>query len=276
MSVIIVPRRWTRQPTGPVEIDWTHPLTRGLQEALHDTYQFDAARRIPLVSLGVQTAQLTTAKFGFARQHGTQRRIQTVATNKLSDAPLPRTVFLQHQLATNAADARLMWRGQTSGGSTGFSESLGTISASGRYTYDRRVGGVSVGTSSWAATLNIDSRLVVTNDGVTAANTELYENGVLQTRLGTGTAGTAAASLAQVISLGGSGSGAAVANAKISLCLIWTRIQTLAEIKEISRNPWQIFKPISNKIYIDAAAAGGGFLAAWARNRSQVIGAGAH
>jgi hypothetical protein len=45
--------------------------------------------------------------------------------------------------------------------------------------------------------------------------------------------------------------------------------------RNVSLNPWQIFEEESLDYWIPDAAPPGGFLAAWARNRSHVIGAGA-
>lgn len=45
--------------------------------------------------------------------------------------------------------------------------------------------------------------------------------------------------------------------------------------KSFVDNPWQIFQSPSIDIWVPSAAAPGGFQAAWARNRSYVIGAGA-
>ncbi len=252
MSVIIRPRKWTQQPTGPVEIDWSNPLTSGLQEVLHPTFQWDATRKILLLGGGTVTAETTVAKFGTARQFGANRQMSTVATNKLSDAILPRTIFFQHQL-TSAGNANVWTRAVAAGTP---SEVFTTVGLGASYRYSRQVGGVNVGNSVWGiGTVGVTSNLVLTNDGVTAANTVLYENGVVKTRIGTGGAAVTTATLPDKIYLGTNSSGAAAANTKMSLYLVWTRILTLAEIKEISRNPWQIFKPISNKIYIDGGGA---------------------
>lgn len=269
MSVIILPRRWTQQPTGPVEIDWTDPLTLGLQEALHPTFQFDAVRRIPLLGGGSVTAEPTVAKFGLARQFGTNRRLSTVATNQLSDAILPRTLFLQHQVVSGIQT--LMSRAQPAGTP---SEVLTTTTLGGTgYRYHRQVGGASVGNSLFPIVSNVISNIVITNDGVTDSNTALYENGVSKTRTGIAAGTLTAATLTEKIYLGTNSSGAAAANTKMSLFLVWTRILTLAEIKEISRNPWQIFKPISTRIHFDYFAAGA-FQTAWARNRNTLVQAG--
>ena len=45
MSAIILPDKWLRQPTGPVEIDWTHPAARALISVGIPTLKFDPITR---------------------------------------------------------------------------------------------------------------------------------------------------------------------------------------------------------------------------------------
>ena len=52
----------------------------------------------------------------------------------------------------------------------------------------------------------------------------------------------------------------------------WT---TPKNLEQLSQNPWQIFAPQTRRIWAPSAGAPSGFQAAWARNRSYVIGAGA-
>jgi hypothetical protein len=45
VSVILLPDKWRRQPSGPVEIDWTHPAARALISVGIPTLKFDPITR---------------------------------------------------------------------------------------------------------------------------------------------------------------------------------------------------------------------------------------
>jgi hypothetical protein len=47
---LFLPQRWKRQPQGPVEIDWNHPLARGLVCAVTDSVEAVTRKRITLDS----------------------------------------------------------------------------------------------------------------------------------------------------------------------------------------------------------------------------------
>lgn len=96
-------------------------------------------------------------------------------------------------------------------------------------------------------------------DGTTAL--KLYRNGNDFTGGNANTSASGSISTLNNISLGGTNRGSdafASSGQRQVLGLYWSRALSPAEIKEISRNPWQIFKPVQRRIYFDMGAGGGG------------------
>lgn len=60
----------------------------------------------------------------------------------------------------------------------------------------------------------------------------------------------------------------------IPLAAVFASALTADELAELRENPWALFEPRRIWVPVAVAGGGGGFQAAWARNRSQVIGAG--
>ena len=58
----------------------------------------------------------------------------------------------------------------------------------------------------------------------------------------------------------------------IYLSVIAADFMPLVKMRQWSENPWQIFRPMQRRLYFGVAAAGGGgFKAAWARNVNTVL-----
>ena len=274
MPAIIIPSRWTRQPTTPVEVDWSHPLARGLENCLLPVFA--------LANFGKQGTVTGTkqsiAPWGNARGFyttdgvGTGDRITFAGNNPVATGK--RTVLAQYLYHTTGGGSVGRIYNRSAAGTNAASEVLRIRTANG-LDYGRHVGGADVSASYWAApSIDVAHTSVVTSDGVTRANSRHYMDGALQTRLGDGATISTAQAATNVLAIGNAANGNAGFDGKISLVVLWKTEFSAAEALELTINPWQIFKPLVRRIYFDAAA--GTFQAAWARNRSQVIGAGVH
>lgn len=271
MSVIILPRRWTRQPTGPVEIDWSNPLARGLYQVILPQYGIELVSGAKLTTTGTR---INPAPFGLACGFGTTFGVGTTDTKILATAgPVysgPRSYLTQAFVLSGATSGRFFSRNAS--GSTAGGERF-VIGTTDTLRLNRILSSVDISDSEWASTFGVPHTWLATNDGVTAANTTLHEDGKLLTRVafaGSITANQASTDVLQIGNRGGSGN---VLNGKISIVAIWNRELSAAEAREITRNPWQIFKPQVSRIYFDVPAAST-FNPAWARNRNTLIQAG--
>src|SRR5574337_174390 len=65
MAVVITRRRWTRQPTGPVDVDWSNPLTAGLVALFCASEpQLELVHRKPFTA--AQSPTILDSEFGIA------------------------------------------------------------------------------------------------------------------------------------------------------------------------------------------------------------------
>lgn len=272
MSAIIVPRRWTQQPTGPVAVDWEHPLLA----------------RAEFVMLGSQPSY-----------NPLKRNITRVGSIVASPSPkgIKATVSNSNYFSYPLAVA--------SGGTTpwtiagiylpitlpGVSPDVlgvpiaGCTETPGSTTYDRFVamqdttrcwkghlydGSQKAAVSTAIATVGVTDTVVVTaNNTVLTCAVRGYPD-VTTATLSNGYNGYTSAEFGV-----GRSNNATLTDTGV-LLLIRTNAHWSASMRaSFFANPWQIFKPISTRIYIGAGASSA-FKAAWARNRSQVIGAGVH
>jgi hypothetical protein len=110
----------------------------------------------------------------------------------------------------------------------------------------------------------------------TAVSTgQYFQNGVAPTTPKVGTTPTAFAAGDKAFQFGKwSGGTTWDANADIVVAGFTNRYWGEDEAKAFHENPWQVFAPLPRRTYFGVTAGGGSFQAAWARQRSAVIGAG--
>lgn len=124
--------------------------------------------------------------------------------------------------------------------------------------------------------VNGKSHVFVVSYATPGSTPNLYVDGVELGANKSIASGSALCSASSFDNVGGySASGYAANGFSIPLELAWNRKLSPAEILSVSQQLWQIFQAPPIDIWTPSAAAPGGFQAAWARNRSYVIGAGA-
>lgn len=242
MPGIIVPQRWRQQPRGPVQIDWSNPITRGLVDAL-----------IPADLVTVRGARTSTASLVQAHGLAGRARVSTDGASAGVNDLYP-TFGLIAPPITHFGVYRLTG---TPGGARRF---LGTEQAvSSGYSF-------APNGTNFRALVSGGSPTVLTGSAVSTAlkcdvhvingsTQALYENGVL-------TAGPSAYASYAVASVGyyvGASANTASAGAEVYLSAVWSRELSAAEIRSLADNPWQIFQPIPARTWAMMTGAAANF-----------------
>ena len=264
MPAIIIPSRWTRQPTGPVEIDWSHPLSLSIDQAFLPQNGLDVVTGKLLTVTG---SKISPFSAGVGRAFGATVGVGSTDALRIASPKLnlgPRCYLLQYLTKTDSG----RFYSRAPSGSDVATERI-SVQPTNIFRFARRGASSDVGTSEWTTSMNVAHTAVVTNDYTTASNTKLFQDGQLITRNGSGTTTTATQIATDVLTLGNGGSGVFPIDGWMSLLVTWNRMLLDNEALELTRNPWQIFKPLVRRIYFDVS-----FKAAWARNRNTLIGAG--
>ena len=244
MAVIVIPSRWQRQPTGPVEIDWNHGMAGDLIDAFCGGRDVDLTQpATPVLYSNTATAQQehTGTEYGVARRVGgvsgyaywqIQRRGVNSATTGLTAwgrvCPLANPSNAYFALARNSASRSFGWAYEattrklsaylrTDGGTAYTVPGSRTISA-----YDwHDAGSVLVGTSI-----------------------SLYDGG------GFAVSGTVASGTTPTrFAICDSSMGAFL----VPVCYLWAGAHP-EYMPELSRNPWQVFK---KRLYKFVSLGGG-------------------
>lgn len=239
---------WTRQPQGPVEIDWSNPITRGLVvetggHRYHGTRLIDGT-----------VNQSTTTGGGVSLAHTRYGKALSFNGTQLSGAASFGDV--DRGDGYTQASWQVIWK---SGAGKLFSKWSGTgseqswliqlpasgsgadltwvVATSGGFTWFRALGVFS--TTDW------NSAVFIWRGGnTTGAALSLIVNGVDRssslTSLGTG--GTVQATGAGLLQIGHGGDGDPITG-QVAIARMWKRGLSVAEALVLSANPWQIFKP---------------------------------
>lgn len=232
MAVIVLPSRWQRQPTGPVEIDWNHGMAGDLMGAFVGGMDVDLTQpNTPPIYTNTATAELPNVgtEYGVARRVGgvsghtywqVQRRGVNSATAGMTAwgrvCPLANPSNVYFTLARNNTSRTFGWS---------YEVTTRKLSA-----YLRTDGG-----TAYAAPGN---RVVSAFDwhdaGSILAGTDLslYDGGYLAAS-GTVASGTTPTRF----SLGDSAMGAFL----LPVCYLWAGAHP-EFMPELSRNPWQLLK----------------------------------
>ena len=244
---------WTVQPQYPVGINWSNPITHKLRFAWGGpACQRDSVQnRLPTTQM-----PLNESKFGRGIQLNTTG-LAIPHSNPKSGAKS--VVIVGNPLNYNGATNTYLRNGPSGGWG---------LSANNFWLLWTHYG-VSDYSLGVAASGNVG---VVGVTAIPSSTVTAYENGIQIASVAIGALNVSTATSCQM-SFTSSGSSAV---STLAFAAYWDRELSAAEHASMAANQWQIFAPLPRRIWAPSAAAGGGgFQAAWARNRSYVIGAGA-
>lgn len=241
---LLRPSVWTQQPQQACEIDWSNPITRGLVYAFKPdgTPRSNGAvspiRSAFLSSNGSDLIQITSAGVGFSSNgfneltHSLSRVAATASANLTQICVFTARNSSNSQIIlANLSSAGGMANGFFIGNGSSFCLKADTVPSAGAISSSAlSVGKVYVG----AYTSKVGRQ-------------ELFLNGISQGT--TASATTHSQALNRFVSR---------ANRNpIALFVSFSRVLSDAEIKALSDNPWQIFKPIPRRIFAQVSASGG-------------------
>lgn len=246
MSSILLRQRWHKQPSYPQAIDWSNPLTRELRAAMNAATLIDHVTNQVAGWSGAR--KVTSGKFG----------VSTLGNNdNLAFVPIPTTLgtsitmMLVANDITRVASNFLIGLGATSGNSlAAFQFETPTNN---RFVLRMQNGGsLSVREYSANATTSPGARVLAAAwNSNTGASINVYIDGESDNG-GSSGATPGAATIFNRFAIGGvlrSTSDYAQVGNDIALGLLWNRRLPDEEIRELSRNPWQIFQPLRRRLY---------------------------
>ncbi len=250
MSLIKTP--WTQQPQGPVEIDWSNPITRGLRAAVSGTgaYDFVTKKSLPYAGAYSVTTQqgiahkcnavaITTPQYielpfelsGTLSVHAVVSRDATVGTDSSKVA----------ELVTNRTNfAATFWELNLGNG-------FGAVGDYGKPRFSTNAVGIGSIYVNGALTTGNNPSDAILNNGQFYNITAVASSGATSSGSGKTWLLGARTAAANYYSL----------NGRAPLILLFDRAISESEVRSISQNPWQIFKPISRRIFVPVAAGGG-------------------
>lgn len=242
MAAIILPHRWTRRPSGNAEINWSNPLANGIVVAL-----------IPGANEAVRGGPVVIANGGALapRPHGLGFTGSAWLSDDVAYAP-------NGYVGVGTANLTDLVVTELTGDATNFSYACGSYSgATDGVMITLRHSAVSEHWGVYAGGSFIDSTeafvigagahtFAFTRDGSTQY---LYRNGVLRNSVSTTNVATSTAQfcIGNILTSGGSFSVGPTAN--IALALRFQRFLGASEIAELTRAPWQLFRPLRRRLY---------------------------
>jgi len=248
MAHLILPSKRLVQPYGAADIDQSAPLSRGLVGYINPTAKnFQAVGAAAFKQTSGGLALLGT---------GSSLAFKNVPSFG-SGATL---LFVGNWLTGGSHVAAI---GNSGAGDQCFIFQAGSAGTSRPRALIRTVSGGGITTAETLGSGN-DTQYdqievwCARYDGTTAL--KVYRNGDDFTEGNANTAASGSISTLNNISLGGTnrGSDAFASSGQMQvLGLYWNRALSPAEIKEISRNPWQIFRPVQRRVHFDMGSGGG-------------------
>jgi len=246
MAYIILPSRRTRQPQGPVRIDWSNPLARGLASFVSGS------------GYGSGLVQSTSPKT--ASQVGLANTFSGSQYARVTDGPVDHTgqvSFFAIAKCTNNTATNTLVSARVAGAADYFALDLSGTEPSDPLRLVTSFGG------SYALTYADNPPYNAwTSYGcakVTALVSMLYVGGVSQSvryaNSGSPTGGTVYPG-ACIGALEANGTFTNYFNGDIAFGGIWNRLLTAQEFAALHANPWQIFAPDSRRIYFGASGSG--------------------
>lgn len=237
---LLRPTPWTQQPQSAVEIDWSNPITQGLVLSFSPASQ---NAPLPFQRSAVGKHGCMSSQGGIA---STDPRLSTAAF----------TAFLVFRTTeTIAAQQCVIGRGTSSQATnnTGFglhashasSDYSGAFYAGNGYTIvGKPTGGALAPNTDYIIALSVDA----------AGVGRCYNAGVQ-----TASASVSGIDLTPRLAINANSALDASDNALFQFALVkyWNRALSDAEIKSISANHWQIFKPIPRRIFVPVGGEAG-------------------
>ena len=244
MASLILPSRRVVQPQGPVGIDWGNPLTRGLISAVvPGVHPLDlASNRFPTTQ-GTLTTNFRVPGAGAGIAGGGITRKYDSTNFPLFGAPSVAWFILAENIASgDASVVRLdgaLTALQVAGGVPRSIIWRGGLQA-------QEYSGFN------ANAVNVFGGLYV--DG--GSENAQFANRAAATSIANG--GSISTTSNPLSFLGTEGNGELATNWIVYLSLLWVNPRFgLAQLRSLSDNPWQLFRPIQRRIWVPVAGGGG-------------------
>lgn len=272
MALLLTPTQWTRQPQFPAWSDRGNSLARGLQFLSHPINglgNLDASQQLRGWT-GAASPTLTPSRAGIGHSlNGTTQYLVTPTAIAPSfpeqftmfALAIPNTTSGERSLfgVSNSAAARPLFRLDT--GNVG----AGRINL--QLQDDASAVSINLSPSGTYAAGDLIA-VLATQSSVAARSAYLCVNGASITVASdtTSFAGRAFTSNQTEIGVLVRNSPVQFWSGVILLTAWWNRALTDSEARSVLLNPWQLFAPLPRRLWVGAAAAPGGFQAAWAVN----------
>jgi hypothetical protein len=251
---LLRPTVWTQQPQQAVGIDWSNPITRGLQFAI-----------TPTVTLPFSDSSIKTAsRNGIAYDYGASRQTQVA-----------------HQPGMQLTGALTLVVGCRARTFSNYSPLISkTDSADTNQPFELRLGDSATGAGLSVARANTSVKVFTVGGSAVTANTDLliattFPSGLIEAvptfyygQLGgsltinaspapAGGGSGAATDIGGKIYVGRRAGGVTQLDGLIYFSYGFNRVLSAAEIRSLSANPWQIFAPIRRQLFVADAGGGG-------------------
>ena len=254
---LILPRRFTRQPQGPVEIDWNNPLTDGLIVAFSAGSGFrNIAASTELVKVGTPNLSAVTqegvaANFALASNDGL-----SVGTSSVYN-PSEQTIFvIANPTSFGTSQGMMLFTRDSNTLGRSFDLDIYNFSSFGARYYVN--GGGTLNTNELRENVaptakryavcatQIGSNAVLYLDGKSVASSSGFQSiasSTGDTQIGRRTYVGYTQSL----------------NGTLPFAAMWERALSLDEVVAVNNNPWQLFRAKPRVLYFDASS-GASFL----------------
>ena len=248
---LLRPSVWTQQPQQACKIDWSNPITQGLAIAVMPNANGARELTLSTPSAKVGSSSNSVGSRGVASIGSGGANYFTFTDYDKYDLVGPITVIAVVDGISGVVSGGYLSKGPIDTANTPFffgrSGSIISLSRGGASDYQR------FNTTNVVTAPDAPCVFGVTQNGVlgSGATCNYYLNGVTPgSSAGGGMGNTVAAANALPVRFAGT-------NEKVYLALAFNRVLSGAEIKSLSDNPWQIFKPIPRRIFAPVSASGG-------------------
>lgn len=258
MSTIILPHRWTAQPQYPVEIDWGHPAAQNAVIWTPWSPSILYGNRI-VYGTEASIAGMSPTKAGVGRRWsrvgnaGVSFGVKQIITQNTGMTALVVAAPV-NAAAMKCAFSQRIGSGAFTQTDVVFNASDDALTASaGAFTLLNYHNGNAVVRATGQTDGAIHSW--VASNSTTAGY--LYRDGVPQT-LGTNSRSSTLVNTSQELRIGNLAADSSANYAHddpLLLVVIWDRQLPQELARELSANPWQIFRPITKRIYVGVSSA---------------------
>ncbi len=242
----------TRQPQYPAGINWGNQLTNGLTGA-YGADRRNVVTGIPATSV---TAATGANRFGRSLVFAGGTEVAQYDATLQPTVPFTALTVMVPNFSSASTTRQGIWHFQASAGSIQNRLRLIWLDATNGFYIDTNGGFAYRCTPTFSA--GDPLILAYTRAGVSASN-QFYVNGLAQsTTLVLDSSATAGMPTAVPLWLGDDveASGRRL-NGAINLHLHFSRTLAASEVKSLSDNPWQIYRPPARKLWLMGAASGG-------------------